>query len=45
MPPGSYKLRLWHPGLPPNTEPAPVTITVGSADIDHNAQIAVTAEP
>jgi len=45
VPPGSYKLRLWHPGLPPNTEPAPVTITVGSADIDHNAQIAVTAEP
>jgi hypothetical protein len=45
VPPGSYKLRLWHPGLPPNTEPAPLAITVGSADIDQNAQIAVGAEP
>jgi len=45
VPPGSYQLHLWHPGLPPNAEPAPVPITIGSADIDHNAQIAVAAEP
>jgi len=45
VPPGSYKLRLWHPGLTANAEPAPVAITIGSADIDHTAQIAVAAEP
>jgi len=45
VPPGAYKLRLWHPGLPPNTEPAAVAITIGNADVDHTAQLAVAAEP
>ena len=45
VPPGNYKLQLWHPGLPPNTEPTPVAITVTAADIEHRAQLAVTAEP
>ena len=45
VPPGSYRLRLWHPALPLNTEAVPIAITVGSADIDHKAQLAVVAEP
>jgi plastocyanin len=45
VPPGNYKLRLWHPGLPPNTEPTPVAITVTATDIEQHAQLAVTAEP
>ncbi len=45
VPPGNYRLRLWHPGLPLNTEPAPVAITVTGADIEHRAQLAVSTEP
>jgi plastocyanin len=41
VPPGNYKLRVWHPGLPVNTGPAPVAITVGAADIEQRAQLAV----
>lgn len=45
IPPGSYKLRLWHPGLPPNVEPPPVALTIGAADTDYSARLAVRAEP
>jgi len=45
VPAGNYKLRLWHPGLPLNTEPAPVTVTIAATDIEQRAQLAVTAEP
>ena len=45
VPPGNYKLRVWHPGLPMNTEAAPVAITVTSADADHRTQLAVSVEP
>ena len=45
VPPGSYRLRVWHPGLPLNTEPAPVAITVTAADAEHRTQLAVSAEP
>ncbi len=45
VPPGSYRLRLWHPGLAPNAEPAPVALTVGSADLEHVARLAVQPEP
>ena len=45
VPPGNYKLRLWHPGLPPNVEPPPVALTIGTADTDHAARLAVRAEP
>jgi hypothetical protein len=41
VPAGSYRLRVWHPGLPVNTEPAPVAITVGAADLEQRAQLAV----
>jgi plastocyanin len=42
VPPGAYRLRVWHPGLPLNTEPAPLAITVGSTDIEQRAQLAVS---
>ena len=45
IPPGSYKLRLWHPGLPPNVEPPPVVLTIGVADTDYSARLAVRAGP
>jgi len=45
VPPGSYRLRVWHAGLPLNTEPAPVAITVTAADAEHRTQLAVSAEP
>jgi len=41
VPAGGYRLRVWHPGLPLNTEPAPLAITVGTADIEQRAQLAV----
>jgi len=45
VPPGHYKLRVWHPGLPMNTEAAPVAMTVTTADADQRTQLAVSAEP
>ena len=45
VPPGNYKLRVWHPGLPMNTEAIPVAITVTGADADHRTQLAVSVEP
>lgn len=45
VPPGSYQLRVWHPGLPANTEPTPVTLTIGSADADYDARLPVRANP
>ena len=45
VPAGNYRLRLWHPGLAPGTEPAAVALSVGTADVDHAARLAVRAEP
>lgn len=45
VPPGNYRLRLWHPGLPLNTEPAPIAVTVTAADLEQRVQLAVSAEP
>ncbi len=45
VPAGHYRLRLWHAGLGPGIEPAPVAITVGAADVEHNARLAVSSEP
>jgi plastocyanin len=45
IPPGNYRLRVWHPGLPLTAEPAAVALTVGSSDLAHSARLAVTAEP
>ncbi len=45
VPAGNYRLRLWHAGLGPGIEPAPVAITVGAADLEHSARLAVTTAP
>ena len=45
VPPGSYRLRTWHPGLPLGTEPAPVALTIGAADAEHAARLSVRNEP
>lgn len=45
VPPGSYRLRLWHPGLPANTEAPPVALTVGAADLEQNVRLAARSEP
>ena len=45
IPPGAYRLRVWHPGLPVTPEPAAVALTVGNSDLAHSARLAVTAEP
>jgi plastocyanin len=43
IPPGNYRLRVWHPGFPMTPEPAAVALTVGASDLAHNARLAVTA--
>lgn len=45
VPPGSYRLTLWHPGLPAATPPAPVALTVGADELRHAAALAVASEP
>jgi hypothetical protein len=45
VPAGNYRLRLWHAALGPGVEPAPVAITVGAADAEHNARLAVSSAP
>ena len=45
VPAGNYRLRLWHAGLGPGIEPAPVAITIGAADAEHSARLAVSTEP
>ena len=45
VPPGNYRLRLWHPGLAPGTEPAALALSIGTADVEHAARLTVSAEP
>ena len=45
MPPGVYRLRLWHPGLGPGVEPPPVMLTVGAADLDRALRLPVREAP
>ena len=45
IPPGAYRLRLWHPGLAANAEPATVALTIGAADREHAARLPVRNEP
>lgn len=45
VPPGSYKLRVWHPAMPVNTE-APVTsISVSAGDLQQTVKLSVSATP
>ena len=45
VPPGAYRLRVWHPGLPATVLPDGVALTVTAADLAHAARLAVAAEP
>jgi plastocyanin len=45
VPAGNYRLRLWHAALGPGVEPAAVAITVGAADAEHSAKLAVSSAP
>ena len=45
VPPGAYRLRVWHPGQPANVEPAPVQISVAEADADPAVRLNVTLNP
>ncbi|MET0336012.1 MAG: methylamine utilization protein [Rhizobacter sp.] len=43
VPPGAYRLRAWHAGVPPGKEPAPVALTVAGGDTQ--AQLKLPAVP
>ena len=43
LPPGNYRLRLWHPGLGPDTEPTTQAITVAGADLDRALTLPISA--
>lgn len=43
VPPGSYRLRAWHAGVPAGKEPAPVTLNVASGDA--RASLSLPAAP
>lgn len=45
VPPGSYRLRLWHPGLPVNAEAPPVSLTMGAADLEQIVRLSARNEP
>jgi plastocyanin len=45
VPAGSYRLRVWHPGLGLGAEPNLPPLTLGSADVDQTVSLNVSAEP
>jgi plastocyanin len=45
VPAGNYRVRMWHPGLGPNNEPAEIALTVGAADIEQSVRLSVRNEP
>jgi plastocyanin len=45
VPPGNYKLRIWHPALPLTGELAPISVAMGAADVEVKSQLAVSDEP
>lgn len=45
VPPGAYRLRLWHPALSPSADPQTLAISVGSADLQQAGRLPVRNEP
>lgn len=45
IPAGNYKLRMWHPGLGPNAEPAAISVAIGAVDVDQSVRLTVRSEP
>lgn len=41
LPPGSYRLRLWHPGLGPDAEPITQGVTMTGVDLDQTVRLPV----
>ena len=42
---GSYRLKVWHPGLANTTDGVVNAITVGAPDMEHAVQLNVSADP
>jgi hypothetical protein len=45
VPAGSYRLRVWHPGLPPNGEPPAVPLMIGAGDLEQTVRLPLAVEP
>ncbi len=45
VPAGSYKLRVWHPAMPVNTEAPAVAVNVGAGDLQQTVKLTVSATP
>ncbi|MBX3604460.1 MAG: methylamine utilization protein [Piscinibacter sp.] len=45
VPPGDYRLTVWHPGLPGTAPAAPQALTLDAADRQHAVRLPVAAEP
>ncbi|GAP36709.1 methylamine utilization protein [Piscinibacter sakaiensis] len=43
VPAGSYRLRVWHPAMPVNTEAPAVNVQVGAADLALSSRLTVNA--
>jgi len=40
LPPGAYRLRLWHPGMSGLPEPTTTAFTMPAGDAEHSARLA-----
>jgi len=45
VPAGSYRLRVWHPGLGANVEPVASALAIGAADVAQSVKLAVSVRP
>ena len=45
VPPGAYKVTVWHPGLAADSVPTPMTLAVAAGELRYTAKLAVSAEP
>lgn len=45
VPPGDYRLRVWHPALPVNTEAPVALVKVTAAELNHATKLSVSAGP
>lgn len=45
VPAGNYRMRVWHPAMPVNTEAPAVALTVGAADLQPTSKLTVSAAP
>jgi plastocyanin len=44
VPPGDYRLMVWHPAMPPRALPQQVPLSVAKADVDSAVKLAVSAQ-